>query len=127
MDEVKCKKVLPNRDRMDWGRTRHCTRKPWKDGFCKQHHPDTVKKRQDDSMAAWKAKLEISPGALLAKAQADLADLRARLEEAERERDRLKGALEEIADYPNRPKHCIYVDYSCRLLEIARKALERGE
>ena len=40
------------------------------------------------------------------------------------ENRRLREALEEIADYPNQPKRCIYVDYSCRLLEIARKATE---
>jgi seryl-tRNA synthetase len=62
---------------------------------------------------------DISPKVLPA-----IKELKRELEEAERERDRLKGALEEIADYPNQPKHCIYVDYSCRLLEIARKALK---
>jgi hypothetical protein len=33
-----------------------CSRKPWKDGFCKQHHPDTVKAYNDARHAKWKAK-----------------------------------------------------------------------
>ena len=34
-----------------------CLRKDWKDGFCKQHHPDSVKKRREDADARYKAKL----------------------------------------------------------------------
>lgn len=33
-----------------------CSRKDWKDGFCKQHHPDSVKKRRDDAYARFKTK-----------------------------------------------------------------------
>lgn len=32
-----------------------CRRKPWKDGFCKQHHPDSVAKRKANSMARYRA------------------------------------------------------------------------
>lgn len=31
-----------------------CTRKAVKDGYCKQHHPDTVKAKQDERDAKWK-------------------------------------------------------------------------
>ena len=34
-----------------------CSRKDWKDGFCKQHHPDSVKKRREDADARYKAKM----------------------------------------------------------------------
>ena len=34
-----------------------CSRKDWKDGYCKQHHPDSVKKRRDDAYARYKAKM----------------------------------------------------------------------
>jgi len=31
-----------------WGH-RRCLRRAWKDGYCKQHHPDTVKKREEEN------------------------------------------------------------------------------
>jgi predicted phosphohydrolase len=34
-----------------------CSRKDWKDGYCKQHHPDSVKKRRDDAYAKFTAKM----------------------------------------------------------------------
>lgn len=34
---------------------RRCTRKPWKDGYCKQHHPETVKARDEAWRAKWAA------------------------------------------------------------------------
>ena len=38
-----------------------CYRSPVKDGFCKQHHPDSVKARQEKSEAAAQKKRENSP------------------------------------------------------------------
>jgi hypothetical protein len=35
----------------DWGRSHQCSRKAVKDGYCKQHHPDTVKARREKSEA----------------------------------------------------------------------------
>lgn len=35
-----------------------CSRKPWKDGYCKQHHPDTVARRNAEKDARWKAEDE---------------------------------------------------------------------
>lgn len=32
---------------------RHCSRKAIKDGYCKQHHPDSVKARQDKADARY--------------------------------------------------------------------------
>lgn len=32
---------------------RRCSRKPWLDGYCKQHHPDKVKARDADRKARW--------------------------------------------------------------------------
>ena len=43
-DESRCKTSVRWRDR---GVGFHqCTRRPWKDGWCRQHHPDTVKERE---------------------------------------------------------------------------------
>jgi len=38
----------------NWG-SHQCSRKPWKDGYCKQHHPDTVKYREAKRTAKWDA------------------------------------------------------------------------
>jgi len=34
-------------------RPHQCNRKPWKDGWCKQHHPDTVNVRVEKKRASW--------------------------------------------------------------------------
>ena len=36
-----------------------CSRKPWKDGYCKQHHPETVAARATQREARWKAQDEV--------------------------------------------------------------------
>jgi hypothetical protein len=38
-----------------------CHNKPWKDGYCKVHHPETVKARQEKSMKQREAKRENDP------------------------------------------------------------------
>ena len=38
-----------------------CTRKAWKDGWCKQHHPDTVAERVKKRDERWKKEKENSP------------------------------------------------------------------
>lgn len=35
-----------------------CQNNAWKDGFCKIHHPDTVKARRDKSAKRWEEKWE---------------------------------------------------------------------
>lgn len=58
MNKEICKKqIMPNGS---W-RFRQCSRKAVKDGFCKQHHPETVKARQKAQDEAWRKKLENSP------------------------------------------------------------------
>ena len=37
-------------------RFHQCLRKPWKDGWCKQHHPDSEKARLEESQAHWNEK-----------------------------------------------------------------------
>lgn len=44
-----------------------CRRKAWKDGFCRQHHPDSVKERQRKSEANWIKKRENDPLNVLQK------------------------------------------------------------
>jgi len=44
-----------------------CSRKAVIDGYCKQHHPDNVKKRREDSDNKWKEKQANTPLALALK------------------------------------------------------------
>lgn len=59
-----------------------CSRKAVKDGFCKQHHPDTVKARQERSDKAWREKFNNSPEMKLKRALEENEKLRAELETA---------------------------------------------
>ena len=61
--------------------SRQCLRRPWRDGWCRQHHPESEAKRQEESRQRWESKLKNRP--------AELADLRAEVE-------RLRGALEAL-------------------------------
>lgn len=45
MDETRCREEVQKR--LGWGYFYQCSRKIWKDGYCKQHHPESVKKRQE--------------------------------------------------------------------------------
>lgn len=42
MDATKCKK---NVSTLNGWHNRQCSRKIWKDGFCRQHHPDSIVER----------------------------------------------------------------------------------
>lgn len=53
-----------------------CSRKAKWDGFCIQHHPDTIAKREEKSEAKWKAAQARSPWALLKKAETELRHYR---------------------------------------------------
>jgi len=52
----RCKeRVYPNEK---WGSFHpyRCQRKAWKDDYCKQHHPDSVAKREKEANERWKNK-----------------------------------------------------------------------
>ncbi len=54
MIEGKCKyKVYPH-DRWGAFHPHQCHKNTWKDGYCKQHHPDTVKARDEAREKRWK-------------------------------------------------------------------------
>lgn len=40
-----------------------CSRKAVKDGYCRQHHPDAVKKQHEESEKRYQEWLENTPGA----------------------------------------------------------------
>lgn len=83
-----------------------CSRKDWKDGYCKQHHPDSVKKRRDDAYARFTAKMvAVADTMYQAKVaeEAALQDQQRRQSEENvqlrLENERLREALEIIAGY----------------------------
>ena len=41
-------------DQSGW-RPHQCNRKPWRDGWCKQHHPESVQARREASEARYRA------------------------------------------------------------------------
>jgi hypothetical protein len=57
-DETKCKKQVW--DRSIW-RSHRCSYNVWKDGYCKIHHPDSVKQRAADSVKRLEERWKRSP------------------------------------------------------------------
>jgi len=64
-----------------------CQRAPWKDEWCKQHHPDTEAERRKQSEEEYQRKLEHSPWRQLQKAHEEIARLKARIAELESAQD----------------------------------------
>lgn len=71
-----------------------CLRKAWADGYCKQHHPDSVKARQEAAEKRYEEKQKRSPWIQLGEAQkriaeleAEVTGLRQRVEELRKERE----------------------------------------
>lgn len=60
-----------------------CRRKPWKDGWCKQHHPDNEAKRRAERDLRYQRETEISLSFRLAKAREEIVRLKARIAELE--------------------------------------------
>jgi hypothetical protein len=83
MDPIKCKK-----DVFEGFNFHLCTRNSWKDGWCKQHHPESVEKRKKEQSDKWERERiwqkENSVNALLEKANK-------RIKELEREVEFLKN------------------------------------
>jgi hypothetical protein len=75
MDATRCKETV-------WAgwRPKQCSRKIWKDGYCKQHHPDSVKEREKKRDERYEAKKAKSPWRLLEKANARIKELEEELE-----------------------------------------------
>jgi len=80
VDPSRCKAAVTNGYRSM--RYHQCSRKPWKDGWCKQHHPDTVaeRRKRQDRMA--QQRLENSLIMRLVKARREIEGLQARIDKA---------------------------------------------
>ena len=60
IDPNRCKASVYSNDRA--ALFHQCSRKPWKDGWCKQHHPDSEKARQEASAERYRRHLDNLPG-----------------------------------------------------------------
>jgi len=56
-----------------------CSRNAWKDGFCKQHHPDTVAERRRRNDELLEAKRKASAWYKLKQANKRIAELEAEI------------------------------------------------
>jgi hypothetical protein len=78
MTDNRCSKdVYPN-DRWGSFHPHKCKRSAWKDGFCKTHHPEEVKKRRDILDKRYSERLSKNP---LIMAHNRIRELEARIEE----------------------------------------------
>lgn len=65
----------------NWGRQSQCSRNACKDGFCKQHHPETKKAREEEKDRRWEEKQKKSAWYLLKEANEKIARLEAEIKE----------------------------------------------
>ena len=77
MERVRCKERVSAGPRTV--RFCQCSRWAWKDGYCKQHHPETVKAREEARAAKFNEQQKKSPWVLLEKASKRIAELEVRL------------------------------------------------
>jgi hypothetical protein len=91
MSEGNCKEQVFR----DW-HNYPCSRKAWKDGYCKQHHPDSVKARDAERTRKWEVKKEESPYRKIETLNADLTALRA-------ENDQLKAIVDAFREEVDSP------------------------
>ncbi len=61
MVESRCKEKVSPPDRWGSFHRHQCSRKVWRDGYCKQHHPDSVSARQELAFKKDREKWESSP------------------------------------------------------------------
>ena len=71
-EKEKCKKIIS--DPTGWHHYK-CSRNAWKDGYCKQHHPDTVKVREQAKRERWEEKCKQSSWYRLEQAEKRIAEL----------------------------------------------------
>jgi hypothetical protein len=74
MDKERCKKLV-----MSGYHSFQCSRKIWKDGYCKQHHPDSVKARQDAANRRYEEKRKNSAWGRLEKKTIQVIELKSEL------------------------------------------------
>jgi len=83
MSDLGCKSRVYPKDRWGAFHPYTCTRKAWKDGFCKTHHPEAYEARRIKSDAKYKAKIDKSPLAVLGRQKNEISELQARITKLE--------------------------------------------
>ena len=87
MDPKKCKETVYPKEQWGIFHGYQCTRNIWRDGYCRQHHPDTKTARDEARRKAWDEKWEQrkanDPNRKLAEAQEEIVKLKARITELE--------------------------------------------
>jgi len=81
VDPKRCKASVSESGRSLW--YNQCSRKPWKDGWCKQHHPDTTAARRAQAQERYETKHRNSPSVQLRRANAEIVQLKERVAELE--------------------------------------------
>lgn len=82
-------------------RFHQCERRIWQDGWCKQHHPETVKKRQEEGNRRYRAQQDAQIARYKACGDKYLRDEVKRLsDDIYRIRDLVWSALEAAEDHP---------------------------
>ena len=81
MNTEKCKESVDGTGQWGSFHRHQCTKSIWKDGYCKIHHPESVKKRQKESAKRWEQTLEMSPMRQLQKANEKIKELEEKLAE----------------------------------------------
>lgn len=89
MDDTRCKaRVLGF-----WNVDGRCTRKAWRDGWCKQHHPDSVRARKEASKKRYDEQHKNHPWYKLEVAGNRIIELEQQLECARHELMRLRDVV----------------------------------
>ena len=83
MDNTRCKEQVYEQGGYGSFRGHQCSRKIWKDDYCKIHHPDTVAERQAKSEEKWRAKQAQSPYVKLQEAYTKIEELEEKIKELE--------------------------------------------
>lgn len=95
LKEGKCKEKVNPKEAFGFLHPHQCHHNIWKDGFCKTHHSDTVKARQEARQKEWQEK--IKDILLLDKANEKIKELERQLESSNQIREAEKKILiEEI-------------------------------
>lgn len=95
-----------------------CTRRAKRDGFCTQHHPDTVKARRDASSAKYEKERENSPTQQLRRERVTTAALREELEGVKRANDTLNKANKQLI---------AHAELMARELMLFKEACDNGK
>lgn len=105
MDNERCEGIIFD----GWNGSRRCSRTPWKDGYCKQHHPDTERERREAKRAT--------------------RDARARTQEAIRHVSECRDAIVEAAiNFVEGEPQAVLLKNAVRAFrEAQRKAIEASE